>query len=150
MVLKSLKRKSRDFIFKSYGNMETGNPGTIVFSRFPLPDEHYMRNDGNHAVIDSKVWNEYDGSRESNNKIVNVIAGNMIANHAAGRFDLRRFLGECVERFDNVIYDETEIKTVDDFFRVLPEEAAFKIAEEAFFYAIEPDEFRAEDKKKSS
>ena len=147
MVLKSLKQKSRSFIFKSFDNMESDNPARIVFTRFPMPDESFPA--GNQkSVLDSGVFRTLDDNPESREALIDHIIGNMIENISANRIDYKRFFGECVERIEDLVYDGHDIKNVDDFFRRLPDEAAFTIAQEAYVYAKEADEFTAEYKKK--
>ena len=147
MILKSLKQKSRDFIFKSFENMETDNPARIIFSRFPLPDESFpMGNQKN--VLGSLVLRNLDNSPQSREALVDHIIENMIENISANRIDYKRFFGECVECIEELAYDGNNIKTVNDFFNILPEEAAFTIAMETYSYATESDSFTAEDKKK--
>jgi len=148
MILKSLKQKSRDFAFESFGNLESESPARIVFSRFPLPDESFPVG-SQKQVLDSSVLRTLDDSPGSKEKLVDHIIGNMIENITANRIDHRRFFSECVERIEDLGYDGNEIKTVDDFFRFLPGEASFAIAQEAYVYAKEADVFTAEDKKKS-
>jgi len=40
--LKSLKPKSKIFIFTSYGNDKQENPVKVVFNRFPLRNELFL------------------------------------------------------------------------------------------------------------
>ena len=147
MVLKSLKQKSRDYMFAAFGNMESDNPARIIFSRFPLPDENYpVANQ--RQVLDSSVVRNLDDSKQSKEALVDHIINNMVENITANRVDLKRFFTECVERIEDLSYDGGDIKTVDDFFKHLPEEASFTIASEAYVYAKEADVFTAEYKKK--
>ena len=147
MVLKSLKQKSKDFIFKSFDNMESDNPARIVFTRFPMPDESFPA--GNQkSVLDSGVFRTLDDNPESKEALIDHIIGNMIENISANRIDYKRFFGECVEGIEDLVYDGHDIKSADDFFKYLPDEASFTIAQEAYIYAKEADEFTADYKKK--
>ena len=147
MVLKSLKQKNKSFVFKSFGNYESDNPAKIIFSRFPLPDESFPA--GNQkSVLDSGVFKTLDDSPESRESLVDHIIESMISNIANNRIDYKRFFNECVEGIENLTYDNNHIKTVDDFFKHLPVEAAFAIAQEAYLYAKEADQFVADYKKK--
>jgi len=148
MILKSLRQKSRDFTFKSFGNMETDTPARIVFSRFPLPDEAYPRGDRKSVLDSDFVRNGFDNSPQSVKTLTDHIINMMVENIAAEKTDYVRFFDECVERIEDLGYDGNEIKTVDDFFLHLPGEAAFAIAQEAYAYARESDVFTAQDKKK--
>ena len=147
MILKSLKQKEKNFIFKSFNNMESDEPAKIIFLRFPMPDENYPA--GNQKqVLDSGIFKTLDDSPESREALVDHIINNMVDNLTANRIDYKRFFNECVERIENLTYDGNDIKTVEDFFKHLPEEAAFTIAMEAHEYAKEADMFTAEYKKK--
>ena len=147
MILKSLKQKSKNFIFKSFGNMDSENPAKIIFSRFPMPDENYPA--GNQkSILDSNVFKTLDGSPESKETLIDHIVNNMIDNISSNRIDCKRFFSECVERIEDLVYDGKDIGTAEDFFNILPEEASFAIAQEAYAYAKEADLFAAEDKKK--
>jgi len=147
MILKSLKQKGRDFIFRSFENMETDNPARIVFSRFPLPDESFPIGNQKQVLGSSELRN-LDDSPRSREVLVGQIIENMIDNISANRIDYKRFFSECVERIEELVYDGNYIKTVNDFFTILPQEASFAIAQEAYNYATESDIFTAEDKKK--
>ena len=147
MVLKSLKQKSRDFIFKSFDNMEADEPAKIVFSRFPLPDEQFPTADQK-SVLDSSALRNLDDSPDAKEALVDHIINTMVSNITANRIDYKRFFNECVERIEDLTYDKTDIKTADDFFKHLPDEASFAIASEAYSYAKEADQFAAEYKKK--
>jgi len=147
MILKSLKQKSRDFTFGSFGNTESENPARIIFSRFPLPDENFPVANQK-KVMDSSVLKNLDESIQSREALVDHIIENMVENMMANKIDLRRFFDECVERVDSLIYDGREVKTAGDFFAILPTEASHAIAQEAYLYATERDVFEAEDKKK--
>ena len=147
MVLKSLREKSRAFVFKSFGNMDTEEPAKIFFSRFPLPDESFpMANQK--QVLDSSAFRNLDDGPRSREALVDHIINNMVENLTANRVDLKRFFGECVEGIGDLAYGGKTIQTASEFFEFLPAEAAFSIAQEAYLYAKESDEFRAEDKKK--
>jgi len=148
MVLKSIKRKAKDYIFRAYDNMDTDAPARIVFSRFPLPDETFPLADKK-AVLESDIMrNLDDGGGRAKKALVDHVIATMIDNIAAERIDLQRFFAECVERIEDLDYDGNEVKTADDFFRHLPGEAAFAIGLEAYEYARQSDRFKAEDKKK--
>ena len=147
MVLKSIKRKSKDYVFRAYGNMDTDAPGRIVFSRFPLPDEAFPLAD-KEAVLESDFMKNLDGGGGLAKKaLIDRVIATMVDNIAAERVDLPRFFYECVERVEDLDYDGNDIKTVDDFFLHLPGEAAFAIGLEAYEYARQGDKFKAEDKK---
>ena len=112
-----------------------------------MPDENYPVANQK-QVLDSSVVRNLDDSPRAREALVDHIINNMVENITANRIDLRRFFCECVERIEDLSYDGIEIKTVDDFFKHLPEEAFFTIANEAYAYAKEADVFTAEYKKK--
>ena len=147
MILKSLKQKSKNFIFKSFNNYESENPAKIIFSRFPMPDEQFPIADQK-SVLDSGAFKTLDDSQESKESLVDHIISNMVSNIMSNRIDYKRFFNECVEGIEDLIYDGKDIKTADDFFRHLPEEASFTIAQEVYAYSKEADEFTADYKKK--
>ena len=147
MILKSIKQKAKDFVFSSYGNMDTDSPGRIIFRRFPMPDETFPLVEKK-PVLESEFMRNFDGGARSKKALVDHVIGAMIENIAAERTDYKRFFAECVERIDDLSFDGTEIKTVGDFFEHLPGEAAWHIAAEAYEYARRDDKFLAEDKKK--
>jgi len=147
MILKSLKQKSKSFIFKSFNNYESENPARIIFSRFPMPDEQFPMADQK-SVLDSSAFKTLDDSHESKESLVDHIINNMVSNIMSNRIDYKRFFNECVEGIEDLTYDGKDIKTADDFFRHLPDEASFTIAQEAYLYAKEADQFTADYKKK--
>jgi len=127
--------------------MDSDDPAKIIFSRFPMPDENYPAG-SQKQVLDSGIFKMLDDSPESRETLVDHIINNMVENITANRIDYKRFFYECVERIENLTYDGNDIKTVDDFFKCLPEEASFTIAQEAHDYAKEADIFSADIKKK--
>jgi len=145
-VLRSLRQKSREFVFGAFGNGESESPARISFSRFPLPDETFPRAD-QRAVLDSAFMREFDGSAKAKERLVDLIIGTMVENITANRIDFGRFFGECVEKIEDLEYDGHCVRSASDFFRLLPEEAAYQIALEAYLYAKEGDVFSMAEKK---
>ncbi|MDR0527690.1 MAG: hypothetical protein LBG79_07750, partial [Spirochaetaceae bacterium] len=74
-------------------------------------------------------------------KILNNLVGEFLENMRNSLVDYRFFFDECVDRLENLEYNDCKIITVSDFFQILPQDAAYKIAAEAFDYAKERDEF---------
>jgi len=146
MKLKSLKLKSKEFIFKSYENDKSENPAKIIFSRFPMPDESYPIAQAK-SVMDSNFVKNIDNTSESKEKLVSHIIDTMIENITANRVDFKRFFKECVDHIENLEYENNKIITVNNFFDFIPETAAYKIALEAYLYAKESDEFTIDEKK---
>jgi len=145
-VLRSLKQKSREYVFTAFDNPESDRPAKIIFSRFPMPDEIYPTANQK-QVLDSSFVKNFDNTAKSREALVDCVVNAMVENIASNRTDYRRFFGECVERIDDLSYDGREIKTVGDFFGILPGEAAHSIAAEAYLYAKETDVFTAAEKK---
>lgn len=136
--LKSLKIKSKKFIFKAYGNDAEKNPARIVFSRFPLRGEMF-------ATVDKKGLLEGVDmglpKRELQAALADKILENFLSNLRAGLTDYRAFFHECVEGFEDFEFDGRKIITADEFWQIIPPDAAETIASEAYEYAIERDEF---------
>ena len=137
--LKSLRLKNKEYIFKAYGNDKDERPAKIIFNRFPLVEEIFTQ-------VDKKEL--FDGvdiggvsKRELQAKIADKILGNFISNMYAGKTDYRLFFSECVDGLRDFEYEGLKITSADEFWRVLPQDAAFTIAKEAFEYASERDEF---------
>jgi len=147
MILKPLRQKSKTFIFRSFDNHDSDEPAKIIFTRFPMPNEDYPMAEQK-AVLDSDIMKSLDNSPEFRETLVDHMINTMVSNIMAGKVDYRRFFNECVERIEDLTYDGREIKTIDDFYNHLPEEASFTIAQEAHAYAKEADRFTAEYKKK--
>ena len=146
MKLKSLKIKDKVFVFKSFENDLSENPAKIIFNRFPMIDEIFPV--GNQkSVLDSNFVKEFSNTRQNQEKLVELIIDNIINNISNNRVDYRRFFDECVSHIENLEYDGKEIKTVKDFFEILPAEAAYKIAVEAYLYSKEVDLFESSEKK---
>ena len=137
--LKSLKMKSREYVFTAYGNGGEERPAKIIFSRFPLADETFT------AVDKKELFDGVDVSglskRELQAQISDKILNNFISNMYAGKTDYRLFFSECVDGFQDFEYEDSKIITAGDFWQILPQDAAYCIAQEAFEYAAERDEF---------
>jgi len=145
-VLKSLKLKSKEFTFKSFGNCEAEKPAVIVFSRFPLPDETFpIASQKN--VLESNLMKNFDNTQKAKEALVELIINNLIDNITASRIDYKRFFTECVSHIDNLEYDGNKIETVKDFLERIPEEAFYQITSELYSYAKAVDEFSIEEKK---
>jgi hypothetical protein len=146
MKLKSLNPKVKELVFKSYDNVKSENPAKIIFSRFPQPDESYpiaqVKN-----VMDSSIVKNFDNTAKSKEILVSHIIDTMINNITANRVDLKRFFNECVNSIENLEYENSKIITVSDFFQILPEEAAYTIALEAYLYSKESEQFTIDEKK---
>jgi hypothetical protein len=137
--LKSLKIKSKEYVFTSFENDRDDVPGKIVFSRFPMPGESFS------PVTNKNLFEGVDaasiGNRETQNIIAEKIIDSFMSNLKSGIIDYRRFTGECVDHIENLEYQDSQIKTPSDFWQILPAEAAYMIAEELYRYATVRDEF---------
>jgi hypothetical protein len=138
-VFKTLRQKEKTYIFKVFGNETSANPAKAVFTRFPLPDELYPAG-AQKNIMESPQVKDFDNSQEAKKKLVEHIINAMVENITANRFDHAAFLNECVDRFEDFVYNGKEIKSVDDFLS-LPPEAVQKITNDLYFYSKTEDEF---------
>jgi len=138
-ILKSLKIKSKEFIFTSYENDKEEKPAKIIFKRFPIPGESFT------SVNKKDLFEGVDitniSKRELQAKVADNILNSFLHNLSAGNNDLKRFFDECVDSIANLEYEKSKIITVNDFWQVLPQDAAYTIAQEAFEYADKHEEF---------
>ena len=137
--LKSLKSKSKSFTFTSFENDKEEKPAKIIFKRFPLPGESFTNID--RKDLFEGVDLENISKREIKAKVADKILESFMHNLEAGINDLKRFFEECVESIECLEYENSKIITVNDFWQVLPQDAAYTIAQEAFEYASEREEF---------
>jgi hypothetical protein len=137
--LRSLRIKDKSYIFKAFGNDKEESPAKVVFSRFPTTGESFI------AVERKNLFEGIDvgkiGEREMQSIIADKIVDSFVHNLRAGNVDYPRFLSECVERIENLEYDRFKITSPEDFFKLLPHDATYMIAEELYSYANERDEF---------
>ena len=137
--IKSLRMKSKEYVFSAFENNKDENPAKIIFTRFPVLNETF-------TSIDKKdIFESIDvdaiSKRELQSKIADNIVESFLHNIRAGNTDYKRFFSECVDCFKDLEYGDAKIITVNDFWQILPPDAAFTIAQEAFEYASERDEF---------
>ena len=137
--LKSLKPKSKEFVFTAYGNDKDEAPAKIIFSRFPLPMETFTAA-GKKDLFEGVDPGEIS-KRELKEKLTDKILNNFIENIYAGNIDFKHFFSECAEGFKDFEYEDEKIVTPADFWRILPQDAAHTIASEAYGYAMEREEF---------
>ena len=144
-VLKSIKQKEKIYIFKAFDNDKSESPAIFIFSRFPFADELFpLAKQKN--ILDSDFVKSFDNTQKSKEKLVEHIINTMIDNITNNRINYNLFLKECIDHIENLIYDNKEIKTINDFLD-LPQEAVQKIAQELYLYAKTEDEFSIEEKK---
>jgi hypothetical protein len=137
--LKSLKPKSKTLIFTSYGNDKEKNPAKIIFNRFPFGNETFANINKKEIFegVDFEKLSEADTQKVVMDKIID----NYVNNIMTGNVDYKQFFEECVDSFQDFEYDESKIITVNDFWQILPDDAAQKIASEAYVYAMKKEEF---------
>jgi hypothetical protein len=144
-VLKSLRVKEKEYIFKSFKNDKAKNPGKAIFFRFPFTDEFFpLASQKN--IMESSIIKDFDNTPEGKEQLVKYIIEGMIKNISANVFDYKTFLKECICNFENLEYDDKKIKTVDDFL-TLPQSAIETISKELYLYSKAEDEFTFEEKK---
>jgi hypothetical protein len=120
-----------------YDNEKNENPAKAIFYRFPFPDETFpVASQKN--VFDSIV--DFDNSPEAKEKLVKTVIDSMVENMMNNRFDHVRFVRECVDHFEDFIYGDKDIATVDDFL-TLPPEAVQKIAKDLYAFSKTEDVF---------
>jgi len=135
---KTLREKNKKYAFDFLGNRDDPNPATVVFARFPQPDENFM------PKVKRTVFegiNVDKLARKDNGELDKFIASFM--DHFSAnmlKVDFEYFARECFERFENFESDGKEIKTVEDFL-TLNIEMRTLIANDCYKYAQEKDEF---------
>ena len=145
MILKSIWQKNKTYTFKAFENNKSDNPAKVIFRRFPLSDETFpYANQQN--VLDSEIVKSFDNTQKAKEKLIEYIINSMVNNITAGRVNYELFLKECVDKFEDLIYEDKEIKSTDDFLR-LPTQAVHIIAKELYDYAKLEDTFTTEQKK---
>jgi hypothetical protein len=134
--LKSLRVKDKNFIFTSFGNDKEKRPARVVFARFPLIGESFVKVQQGGLLDDVDIL-----KKEDRDKAAQKLVDRFIENMNNGITDHNRFIAECVDHFEDFEYGKSKIATPDDFFQILPSEAAYTIADELFKYAAERDSF---------
>jgi hypothetical protein len=148
-VFKSMRTKSKKYVFKFGGNEKLKDPARAVFARFPLPDENFLKSgsDARYGDIDWEKVGKKDGKEVE--KLFSVFISKYMSDAVGGvlqfsRVDIPAFLRECVDHFDNLFAEQdgakAEVKTVDDFL-LLPEAAVYEIARDLYGYAREKEDF---------
>jgi hypothetical protein len=138
-IFKPLRQKEKTYIFKVYGNEKNENPAKAVFSRFPLSDELFPIA-SQKSIMESSVIKDFDNTATAKEQLVKHIIDIMVENMTANRFDYISFLKECIDHFENFMYGDKKIKSIDDFLK-LPSEAVQKIAKDLYLYSKIEDEF---------
>jgi hypothetical protein len=137
--LRSLKPKSREYVFKAFGNDKDKVPAKVIFSRFPQPAESFV------PVERKNLFDGIDaeniGAKETQDAVSEKIIDTFMRNLQRGAVDYRRFFDECVDRVEHLEYEGHTVVTVSDFWQVLPPDAAYVIADELYRYAGEREEF---------
>jgi hypothetical protein len=144
--IKSLRLKEKRYIFNVMKNREQAAPMACVFSRFPLPDEDFpyaqpleISDEIARAVAESE-------NRDAAIKtMLRVISPTIMENVKRQRIDYKKFVKECIERFEDVEYEGRKIETVEEF-SALPYELFYILARDAYIYAFEKDLFEFEEK----
>ncbi|MDR3342561.1 MAG: hypothetical protein LBT14_07215 [Treponema sp.] len=137
--LKSLRIKNKEYVFKSFGNDQEKYPAKVVFNRFPIHGEDFTVLDRVNLFdgVDAGKVDDKNVQKIISDKIINTFLHNL----QSGKIDYERFFLECVNRIDNLEYEGIKIKTVLDFWKTIPIDAAHVIADELYRYASERDEF---------
>jgi hypothetical protein len=144
-ILKSIKQKDKRYIFNAFDNKESDNPAVVIFNRFPFIDEVFPVANQK-SILESSLVKNLDNTLKAKEQLVEYIINVMVNNITANRIDYNLFLKECVDHFENLIYDDKEINTLNDF-KAIPQEAIQIIAQELYLYAKTEDKFTIEQKK---
>ena len=143
--LLSIYQKNKTYVFKSFDNDKCENPAKVIFKRFPFNDELFpIASQKN--ILETSLVKNFDNTQKSKEILVEHIINVMIENITANRIDFELFLKECISHFEELIFDEKEIKTIDDFLK-LPQSAVGKIVQELYTYSKLEDIFTVEQKK---
>ena len=145
MRIKSIRQKDKKYVFESFENDKHKELAVVYFKRFPLPDEMFPFGETK-DLINPKEFIQASTSKKAQQDLLNKVMNNLINNIASQRVDYKRFLSECVERFENLEYEDNEIETVEQFAN-LPDEIVFVIATELYSYATTRDIFTSDEKK---
>ena len=143
--LLSIYQKDKTYIFKSFDNDKSENPAKVIFKRFPFSEELFPIANQK-SILESSFVKNFDNSQKSKEKLVEHIINIMIENITANRVDYELFIKECISNFEDLIFNEKEIKTINDFLE-LPQSAVHKISQELYLYSKTDDEFTIEQKK---
>jgi hypothetical protein len=148
--IKSLSIKAKRYVFDVMHNREETAPMACVFRRFPLPDEDFpyaepidLTDEGVHALAQNP------NKEETLRQIIDAFVPKFIENYNNKRIDYKRFVRECIERFEDIEYEERKIETVDDFL-TLPIDLFYRLAQDAYLYATTRDAFSLEEKNASA
>jgi len=145
MNLLSIYQKDKTYIFKSFDNDKFENPAKVIFKRFPFSDELFpVANQKN--IMDSKQFKDFENTSKAKEQLIEFVINTMIDNITANRINYELFLKECISHFENLEFENKEIKTVNEFLS-LPQDAIYKIAVELFLYSKTEDKFSVEQKK---
>jgi hypothetical protein len=150
-TFKSLRVKSKEYVFKYGGNEKLKEPARAVFARFPLPDEYFLKSgeDTRYSDVDFKKVGKKDNKEIEklftaflNSYLTEVVGG---VPGAFSRVEGEAFLRECVDHFENLSAEDEsgnkrEIKTIDEFLG-LPAEAVYDITKDLYDYSRNRDKF---------
>jgi hypothetical protein len=139
---KTLKAKSKEYVFQCYGNEKTKTPAKIIFARFPWSGESFLAKQKQSIFTDidfDKIQQKDEGEV---NKLGKIMIEQALSTMNGERIDCEAFMRECADRFENLEFDGREIKSVEDFLS-LPPDAVEKITKDCWKYASQTDEFTA-------
>jgi hypothetical protein len=150
-IFKSLLVKSKEYVFKYGGNEKLKEPARVVFTRFPLPDEYFLKRgeDTLYRDVDfNKVGKKDNKEVEKlftaflNSYLTDVVGG---VSGAFSRVDGEAFLRECVDHFENLSAEDEsgnkqDIRTINEFLG-LPTEAVYDITRDLYDYSRNRDKF---------
>jgi hypothetical protein len=144
--IKSVSIKAKRYVFDVMKNREEAAPMACVFRRFPLPDEDFpyaepldLSDEGVRTLAQT------EDKEEALRQIIDSFVPKFLENLKNKRIDYQRFVRECIEKFEDIEYEDRQIATVEDFFS-LPADLCYRLAQDAYLYATKRDVFSFEEK----
>jgi hypothetical protein len=136
--LRALKLKSKEYVFRVFGNEKAKTPAKVVFKRFPAAGEDFSKVDRKRlgSGIDADQMNTDAGRK----KAITQLLDNYLNNLNAAQTDYDAFEKNCIEKFLDFEYEDREITTLKDFDNIFPE-ARETILQDCYAYARDRDEF---------
>lgn len=141
----SVYEKDKTYIFEAFDNRNSKNPAKVIFKRFPFSEELFPVA-SQKSILESSIVRNFNNTEQAKERLVEHIINIMVNNITANRIDYELFLKECVGSFEELTFDDKEIKTVSDFL-TLPQSAIEKIAQELYLYSKTEDKFSIDEKK---
>lgn len=135
---KSLNAKQKDYAFDFFDNKSDPKPARVIFKRFPLPGESFIKKSTS-SIFKDVDFKKIQGRDEAElERLTDSFMAFYVEN--AQKIDFERFAEECIDHFEDFFFDGVEIKTAADF-AALPIEPRTIIVNDCHAYASRPDTF---------